>query len=230
MLDAAFFLFIALVSPLADLWFYPRLERASAAGVPGVRPRYYLAGAASLWLLAGCAIALAMRRHLPWSDLRLGVPSPLRMAIGAAFVVAWTGLALMQRRALLAKPERLRRVMQIHHKSEALSPHSRHELKVFSLLAVSAGFCEEVVYRGFVIWFVAMWIGLAPAVIVSSILFGSAHLYLGAKHVLRTAIVGLFFAGIAVASASLWPVIVIHALMDLIGGDITLRAVSPAGG
>ena len=97
---------------------------------------------------------------------------------------------------------------------------------MFSLLAVSAGFCEEVVYRGFMLWFAAMWIGLVPALIVTSILFGCAHVYLGGKHVVRTAIVGLCFGGIALASASLWPVIVIHALVDLIGADISFRALN----
>lgn len=226
MLDAAFFLFVAFLAPFADLWFYPRLQRASAAGVPGVRQRYYLLGAASLWLLAGCAIALALRRHLPWNDLRLGMPSALRLTIGAAFVTVYVYLAFTQRRALLAKPERLQRVMEIHHTAVALSPHTRDELKVFSLLAVSAGFCEEVVYRGFMLWFAAMWIGLFPALIVTSVLFGCAHVYLGGKHVVRTAIVGLCFGGIALASASLWPVIVIHALVDLIGGDISFRALN----
>ena len=223
MLDIAFFLFIAFVAPLTDLWLYPRMERATAAGVPGARSRYYVLGAASLWLLAACVIALARHRNLPWSELRLGAPSPWRIAVGAGFVIAYAALALTKRRAVLAKPERLQRLMTAHETAKALMPHTRGELKVFSFLAVSAGVCEEIVYRGFVVWFAAMWIGLFPAVIVSSILFGLGHLYLGGKHVLRTAIIGMVFAGIVVASASLWPAIVIHTMVDLIGGDIGFR-------
>ena len=92
------------------------------------------------------------------------------------------------------------------------------------MLAVSAGVCEEVVYRGFMLWFSTRWLGLWPAVIVTSVLFGFAHLYLGKTHVLRTSIVGLLFALIAVGSASVWPVIALHAFIDVFGGDIGLRA------
>jgi membrane protease YdiL (CAAX protease family) len=114
--------------------------------------------------------------------------------------------------------------MQRHTSESALIPHTRDEARFFQVLAVSAGVCEEVVYRGFMLWFVTLWLGLWPAVIVSSLMFGVAHLYLGRKHVLRTSIVGLFLALIAVGSASLWPVIVLHAFLDLFGGDLGLRS------
>lgn len=224
MMNAGFFLFVALVFPLPDLWLYPRLQRATAAGVPGARTRYYLLGAATLWLLAGCAVALAMRSHVAWNDLRLGIPSPLRFAAGAAVVIAYGIVAMRQRHRLLAKPERLGRLMQRHTTETALMPHTRSEARAFQLLAVSAGVCEEVVYRGFMLWFVTAWIGLWPAVIVSSLIFGAAHLYLGRKHVIRTSIVGLVLALIAVGSASLWPGIVLHAFIDLYGGDLGFRS------
>ncbi|HEX7190379.1 MAG TPA: CPBP family intramembrane glutamic endopeptidase [Thermoanaerobaculia bacterium] len=224
MLDMCFFLFVALLSPLPDLVLYPRMRRATEAGAPGVRSRYHLLGAASLWLLAGVAVTLAMRRPLPWSDLRLGVPSLLRLAAGTALVVAYGVLALRQRRALLAKPERLQRLMQKHASAGALVPHTRAEVRSFTVLALSAGVCEEIVYRGFMLWFAAMWLGLWPGLLVSSLLFGLAHLYLGWKHVLRTSIAGVFFALVAVASASLWPAIALHAFIDILGGDLGFRS------
>ncbi|HEX3109931.1 MAG TPA: CPBP family intramembrane glutamic endopeptidase [Thermoanaerobaculia bacterium] len=224
MLNVGFFLFVALLFPLPDLWLYPRLQRATAAGVPGARTRYYLLGAATLWLLAGCAVALAIRSHVAWNDLRLGIPTPLRFAAGAAVVIAYVIFAMRQRHRLLAKPERLRRVIKQHDTETALMPHTRSEARSFRVLAVTAGVCEEVVYRGFMIWCATLWLGLWPAVIVSSLVFGVGHLYLGRKHVLRTSIVGLFLALLAVASASLWPGIVLHAFIDLYGGDIGFRS------
>ncbi len=224
MLNAYFSLFVALLFPLPDLWLYPRLQRATAAGVPGARTRYYLLGAATLWLLAGCAVALAMRSHAAWNDLRLGIPSTLRFAAGAAAVIAYVIVAMRQRHKILANRERTSRLMQRHSTETTLMPHTRSEARTFQLLAVSAGVCEEVVYRGFMLWIATVWIGLWPAVIVTSLAFGVGHLYLGGKHVIRTTIVGLLFALIAVASASLWPVIVLHAFIDLFGGDLGFRS------
>jgi membrane protease YdiL (CAAX protease family) len=224
MLDVTlFFLLVAFLAPLPDLWLYPRLVRASAAGVPGARPRYYAAGVAFLWILAACAIALAIRHRL-WSSFHIGAVSPLRIAIGSLFVIAHGTLVFRQRRAILAKPERLQRLMQLNQGAEALFPRTRCELRGFSLLALSAGFCEEIVCRGFMMGFLTMRIGVIPAVILSSILFGFAHLYLGMKHVIRTAIIGLAFALIVLASGSLWPAIVIHSIFDLLAGDLAIRA------
>lgn len=224
MLDMSFFLFLALVAPLVDLWFYPRLQRATAAGKPGVRTRYHLIVSASLWLLAGIAISLAMRRHLPWSDFRLAVASPLRLAAGLGFVILYLAIALRQRSALLANPERLQRLMLKHATSDALLPHTPTELRSFHVLSLSAGVCEEIVYRGFMLWFAATWIGLWPALLLTSFLFGMAHIYLGKRHVVRAAIAGVFLGLVAVGSASLWPAIAIHALADILSGDLGYRA------
>jgi membrane protease YdiL (CAAX protease family) len=61
-------------------------------------------------------------------------------------------------------------------------------------------------------------------VVVSSLIFGLAHLYLGKKHVLRVSLAGLCFALVAVVSASLWPVVALHAFVDLLGGDLGYRS------
>ena len=228
MLALSLFLFIACVAPLADLWFYPRLERAAATGAAGVRARFYRIGALSSWLLTACVIAVAAERRLPWSELRLGIPTPLRAAIGAAFAIVYSIVAFAQRRALVADPPRLVRVMRKYATANALLPHTRSEFGTFSFLAVTAGVCEEVVYRGFVLWFAAAWLGVWGGVVVSSLLFGFAHIYLGLKHVIRTAMAGLIFALVVLAASSLVPAMIIHALADLIGGDLGFRALSAA--
>lgn len=221
MLNTSFFLFVAFLAPLADLWLYPWLQRTTA---PGARIRYHLIGAASLWLMAGIAVALVLRHPQPWSDLRLDVPSPLRLAAGLALVIAYIAFVMKQRRALLGKPERLRGLLQKHASTVALAPHTPAEVKSFAVLSVSAGVCEEIVYRGFMLWFVAIWIGLWPAVLATSVLFGIAHGYLGRKYVVRTALGGVLFGVIVVGSASLWPAIVLHAFTDLFSGDLFYRA------
>jgi membrane protease YdiL (CAAX protease family) len=225
MMNMSFFLFVAFLFPLADLWFYPRLQRATAAGTPGARARYHLIGSASLWLLAGCAVALVLRRQQPWSDLRLDVPSPLRLAAGLALVIAYIAYVMRQRRVLIRKPDRLRALAEKGASTIALVPHTETEVKTFEVLSVSAGVCEEIIYRGFMLWFASMWIGLWPGVLVTSVLFGLAHVYLGKKYIVRTAFGGVLFGVIAVGSASLWPAILLHAFTDLLSGDLSYRAV-----
>lgn len=58
----------------------------------------------------------------------------------------------------------------------------------FALVALTAGTCEDFLFRGYVTWcFLGFWpggrIGLVFAVIISAILFGFAHIYLGVRQV-----------------------------------------------
>jgi len=227
MANMSFFLFVALLFPLTDLWLYPRLRRATAAGTPGARVRYHLIGAASLWLVAACSVAVMLRQQQPWHDLRLDVASPLRLAAGFALAAAYIAYVMKGYRRLIGKPDRLRTMMKNHANVEALLPHTRAEAKTFAVLSISAGVCEEIVYRGFILWFTTMWLGVWAGFVVTAVIFGLAHAYLGPKHILRTAVAGVVLGIVAVGSASLLPAILLHAFTDLLSGDLGFRSLEP---
>lgn len=100
----------------------------------------------------------------------------------------------------------------------ALLPRTAGERRVFALLAVTAGVCEEVLYRGFLLA-ALRWVapGLShPALIVlTAAAFGLAHLYQGGRGVVLTGLAGAYFAWIAIATGSLAPVMALHAVLDL---------------
>jgi len=64
--------------------------------------------------------------------------------------------------------------------AERILPQSRVELLPYLALAITAGLCEEFLYRGFAMA-VLVHVGLQAwvAVLLSSILFGLAHSYQG---------------------------------------------------
>jgi len=100
----------------------------------------------------------------------------------------------------------------------ALLPRTQAERRTFVGLAVTAGVCEEIIYRGFLLAYVA-W--LAPdltdgwRVLIVSIAFGFAHAYQGRRGIVLTGIVGIGMGSLVVTSGSLLPAIAIHALIDL---------------
>lgn len=94
------------------------------------------------------------------------------------------------------------------------------------VLSITAGICEEVLFRGFVPGYLVGWTGPILAIAISCVLFGFAHVYLGAQQVLRTSVVGALLAGIVVASGSLWPAMIVHATLDLNSGDLGFHALS----
>ena len=103
-----------------------------------------------------------------------------------------------------------------------ITPRTRSELAVFLGVAVTAGVWEELLYRGFLMWFL-LPAGVAAAVIGSSLIFGLGHAYQGGRGILVTAAVGLVFAIAYALTTSLWWLMLAHALVDIYGGIAAYR-------
>jgi uncharacterized protein len=231
LLDHAVLVVIVAASLIEWRWYWPRVARTLAGGTPGARLRVYRNIAIAEWVMTFYIAWLWMTRGRPWTALGLGYVAPLRLGVGGALAAGVIALLWFQRRAILAKPERIERLRQRLAYASPLLPRTSGERLAFSLLSITAGICEEFVFRGFLMWYFAVWTGPVPAALISSAIFGFGHIYLGLGHVPRTALVGLIFAVIVLLSGSLWPVIVIHAAMDLNSGDLGFHALAgPARG
>ncbi len=85
-------------------------------------------------------------------------------------------------------------------------------------LAIFVGIHEEIFFRGFLLS--RLRTGLrsrAAAIILTSVIFGSLHVYQGYAAVFQTAAVGAVLAVITTYTRTLWPAIIAHALIDAIG-------------
>ena len=205
------------------LWYWPRCVRAIREHIPGARGRAYRNIIVAEWLVALYVLGLWFTKDRPWSALCLGSIAPLRLVAGflvAAIIVTFLLLQGRKVQKMLAQPKAIARLREKLAFADPLIPETSGERYGFWLVAITAGICEEILFRGFLMWFIAAWTGLAIAVIISSLLFGCAHIYLGAAHVPKTAIVGLLLALVVVVSGSLWPAMVIHAALDLSAGEI----------
>ena len=103
--------------------------------------------------------------------------------------------------------------------AERILPQSTVELLLFLALAITAGLCEEFLYRGFAIAVLArlgspVWM----VVLASSILFGLAHLYQGRGGLVSTLVIGTVFATARILYGSLVPAIFWHSAVDVVAG------------
>jgi membrane protease YdiL (CAAX protease family) len=220
-------LVLALASAvLVWCWRFPRLVRADAAGTPGGRLRYYPVEIGPLWALAASVVALWIAARRPWGALLLGGSAPWRLALGWALAGAYVWLMLSQRRKVLARPERLARSLKAFGSVLPLLPRTRGERSGFAALSITAGICEELLFRGFLLWYATVWMGPVGGFLISSMLFGMMHVYLGAEQVPRTAIVGILFYVVAMTAGSLLPAMVCHVITDLVSGDVGYRALT----
>jgi uncharacterized protein len=85
-------------------------------------------------------------------------------------------------------------------------------------LALSAGFCEELAFRGYLQkQFQAIAGSTALAVLFQAIVFGVGHLYEGVGAATRITLFGVLFGLLAVWRKSLRPGMVAHAWSDIFG-------------
>jgi membrane protease YdiL (CAAX protease family) len=81
---------------------------------------------------------------------------------------------------------------------------------------VSAGFCEEFLYRGFLFWLVAAAGGRkASRLAIASIAFGLAHCFWGPWGMVWTTILGFTFGLVVLWRGNVWPAVVAHTLLNL---------------
>jgi membrane protease YdiL (CAAX protease family) len=103
--------------------------------------------------------------------------------------------------------------------AERILPQSTVELLPYLALAITAGLCEEFLYRGFAMAALAH-VGLQAwaVVLISSVLFGLAHSYQGRGGIIMTLIIGTILGTSRIAYDCLVPAIFWHSAVDVVAG------------
>jgi membrane protease YdiL (CAAX protease family) len=97
-----------------------------------------------------------------------------------------------------------------------LSPRGVAEVVLWVVMSVTAGFCEKLVYRGYLQkQFLALTGNVAVAVLAQGVLFGVGHWYQGLKMVIIIALLGVLFGAFTYWRKSLRPGMIAHAFGDV---------------
>lgn len=102
-------------------------------------------------------------------------------------------------------------------------PSTATQFLNFIFLAVAAGFCEEVIYRGFMITYLLELLGdhalsVPAALIIPAVAFGLGHYYQGGKAVLKIILMAILFGFFYLRTETLWPLMLLHTAIDIVGG------------
>jgi membrane protease YdiL (CAAX protease family) len=99
--------------------------------------------------------------------------------------------------------------------SEFIAPTTRLEMWLAIAVSCTAGFVEEVIYRGYLQRQFGSWTrSIVVGLIASALLFGLSHGYEGPSRMVVIAIYGAMFGIVAVWRKSLRPGMMTHALFD----------------
>jgi len=104
---------------------------------------------------------------------------------------------------------------------EGLLPqeHSALEAVLWIMVSISAGICEEIVFRGYFQHnFAAYTRSIAAAVVLQGLVFGLGHAYQGAKQVIIICILGMVYGWFAAWRKNLRSNIMTHAWTDIWNG------------
>jgi uncharacterized protein len=204
--------------------FFPRF-RAAVATDPGARGAGYRRVITLQWGLAAATLVLWAWEGRSWRALGLTPPGGWRLLIGLAVVAPFVWLVLRQLRGVRRLTPTAASALRPRFAAvEFILPHTSGEHRWFVALSTTAGVCEELVYRGFILWVLASYTGVALAVVLQAALFGLGHAYQGRTGVLKTSAVGLVMGLIVLATGWLVPAMIVHALIDVSAGVVAFAA------
>jgi len=187
----------------------------------------YASTIAFQWLSVAVVAWRAWAHGYTASQLGLTIQDPTKV-IAASIVGAVTIAALqwLNLRRVGRLPIESRGTLQPI--AERILPQSTVELLPYLALAITAGLCEEFLYRGFGMAVLAN-LGLRTWVVVvlSSVLFGLAHSYQGRGGVVMTMVVGLVLGTSKIAFGSLVPAVFWHSAVDVVAGTAGPRYLMP---
>ena len=104
-----------------------------------------------------------------------------------------------------------------HEGTTGVLPRTKKERWFYSLLAFSAGICEEIVFRGFLVFLLIAIFPSAPiylVILISTVIFGVLHAYQGVQGIIFTGFLGLLFMCFVLVTDSLILAILLHSLFD----------------
>ena len=198
-------------------WVKIVADQLRAAANPN-RVRFYLATVLFEWLvfafvvagvrLSGTSVLLVLGDH--WRSAR-----QVLRDIGIAFGFWIVALGLLWIFG------RLLRIPAQGGNMQFMFPHGGAELALWIALSVTAGICEETIFRGYLQrQFMALTKSAPAGIVLSGAAFGAAHAYQGVRMVILIALFGTMFGILACWRGSVRPGMIAHAWQDTLGGVV----------
>jgi len=102
-------------------------------------------------------------------------------------------------------------------------PKNRNELNWFMILSISAGICEEIIFRLFLYEFLNEHIGLWGAFILANVAFALTHIGSGKQNLISSFVLGLVFSAIYYFTENIWLAVLLHIAIDVNSGILGYR-------
>ena len=224
--DHSLVILIAVVYPIASFIGFRRLLRRVAAGETVKRTDLYRNTMISHWTLLFITMALWAYADRAWTDIGFSLDFNLWFGVGVVLTILGIVALVMQNRHIRAfKPDELKSLRERFGGLAIIIPQNGGELARFYGLSITAGIVEEILWRGFLIWYFSQFMPLWAAALLSTVGFGLAHAYQGPAQLPQITAVGAAFAVLYLVSGSIWLPIILHAAVDILQGRMAYEVI-----
>jgi uncharacterized protein len=223
LLDHALVAVLMLVLPVWTGVTYRRFLAKVRDGGATVRLAEYRWTTIAQWALVAATLAIWLHADRDLSTLGFSIPQGTRAWLVAGLCLAICGFFVNQLHELRAPDANLSELGPQLEPVKDLMPQSEREVRWFVAVSCTAGICEEILFRGYLIAYLTTVLpGSSPwlAVVIGGASFGFAHFYQGPSGIVKTGIVGLLMGAFYVLGGSLLPLMILHAVVDITGGLI----------
>jgi membrane protease YdiL (CAAX protease family) len=207
--------YTVLVEPFLRTNLYRNLKKQLTVD-PSARLVFYRTQV--LWEWSWMVVLAVIMIPIPHPLLYLGltIPNQFGWIILFALLVGIVLSSYLIRRS----PGATASMQRSMESSSILLPSMPAERNWFAATAVTAGICEELLYRGFLMSYLPSSFPMLARQfllisIISGIIYGLSRAYLGIRGITTTALTGFSFAIVYALSGSLVPAIVFHILAEL---------------
>jgi membrane protease YdiL (CAAX protease family) len=186
----------------------------------GSRPLLYTSAIVMQWTLVG-VVWLGVRRRgytisqltgRAWrgfDDVLLDLAVAAVFWLGSVAVLATLGYAMGIQK----------KIPEMRKATEFMAPANLFELGIFLLLAISAGICEEIVFRGYLQrQLAALSKSTIVGVLAAAMIFGASHLYEGKERMVLVGLLGAMLGTLALLRKNLRPSMIAHTWQDVFAG------------
>ena len=139
------------------------------------------------------------------------------VAIGVGF---WLLIALVL--AALGYALGLTGAKQVQQAKESilvLLPQGRFEMLLWIGLSITAGFCEELLFRGYLMaQCAAVTRNLGLGLVLQALIFGGSHAYEGWQRMILITVEGVALGGLVVLRKNLRSAMIAHGMQDAVAG------------
>lgn len=182
---------------------------------PGKKMTYYRRTVIEQWTMAAVFAGYVYGSGISWSELGFGGADWGRLSI---LIFAELVIVIVAPLIMVAFVRGYRETIDKQFQSmEDFLPATAREKRFWILISLTAGICEQFLFRSFLFYYLPLLLpGLSAVwvIVISSLIFGLGHCYQGTKGILSTAVLGGLFGCLYYFTGSIMLCMLLHFLFD----------------